>query len=147
MTPRPARTRGRNAGIAAIIRSTRPTVRCGDTPPALFEQISETDYRCTRCGVINTCEADSFPSFGGTTEWWERCTCLRYPCHRLQPHRSALNKRRPQRESAVPFPPVLGEEKSLRASLLEDARQLANAHPTGNALRAKEKATDDRPSQ
>lgn len=40
----------------------------------LFERVSETDYRCTRCGATNTCEADSFPSFGGTTEWWERCT-------------------------------------------------------------------------
>ncbi|GGN23845.1 hypothetical protein GCM10011609_76950 [Lentzea pudingi] len=44
------------------------------SPESLFEQISDTDYRCTRCGATNTCESDSFPSFGGTTEWWERCT-------------------------------------------------------------------------
>lgn len=39
----------------------------------LFEQIGEDDYRCTRCGAVNTCEFDSFSSYGGTTEYHEKC--------------------------------------------------------------------------
>ncbi|MFI6098196.1 hypothetical protein ACIA8G_21760 [Lentzea sp. NPDC051213] len=30
-------------------------------PEPLFEQISETDHRCTRCRATNTCESDAFP--------------------------------------------------------------------------------------
>ncbi|TWP46042.1 hypothetical protein FKR81_37350 [Lentzea tibetensis] len=47
------------------------------TGEPLFELCSETDHRCTRCGAINTCESDSLPGYGGTTEWWERCTACR----------------------------------------------------------------------
>jgi len=59
-----------------VVLTTTPT-----TPPSpddlaepLFERVSDTDHRCTRCGATNTRESDSFPSFGGTTDWWERCT-------------------------------------------------------------------------
>lgn len=57
-------------------RMTTPTTPLGpdDLSAPLFEQISETDHRCTRCGATNTCESHSFPSFGGTTDWWQRCT-------------------------------------------------------------------------
>jgi len=59
--------------ILMVKRTTPPS--SGDPPSEpLFERIGETDYRCTRCGATNTCQSDWFPSFGGTTEWWERCT-------------------------------------------------------------------------
>lgn len=40
----------------------------------LFTPISEDDEQCTVCGALNTRECDSFTSFGGCTDWWERCT-------------------------------------------------------------------------
>lgn len=45
----------------------------------LFEQIGEDDYRCTNCDARTTdypnlIEAEEFPSYGGTTEGYERCT-------------------------------------------------------------------------
>jgi hypothetical protein len=51
-----------------------PAIGHDDAPPPLFEQISATDHRCTRCGATNSGESESFPSFGGTTEWREQCT-------------------------------------------------------------------------
>jgi hypothetical protein len=40
----------------------------------LFTPISDTDEQCTFCGAVNTCERESFPSFGGTVEGHETCT-------------------------------------------------------------------------
>jgi hypothetical protein len=32
------------------------------------------DVRCVRCGAVNTQDGETFASYGGTTEWWQRCT-------------------------------------------------------------------------
>jgi hypothetical protein len=66
--------RDRHRRTTLTAKLTTPPNSSDPPPEPLFERIGETDYRCTRCGATNTCEADSFPSFGGTTDWWEHCT-------------------------------------------------------------------------
>jgi hypothetical protein len=43
-------------------------------PGPLFEPIDAQHVRCTMCGAVDTIQARSIPSFGGTTEGYERCT-------------------------------------------------------------------------
>ncbi len=44
-------------------------------PGGLFEQITaEGDVRCLICAAINTRDSDAIASFGGTTEYFARCT-------------------------------------------------------------------------
>jgi hypothetical protein len=45
----------------------------------LFEQIGEDDYRCIECKATtierpSLIEGETFDSYGGTTEGYERCT-------------------------------------------------------------------------
>lgn len=43
-------------------------------PGPLFEPIDDHHTRCTMCDEVDTRQAQSLPSFGGTVEGYERCT-------------------------------------------------------------------------
>lgn len=43
-------------------------------PGHLFVALNDTDEQCGNCGAVNTCDADTIDSFGGTTEYHQRCT-------------------------------------------------------------------------
>jgi hypothetical protein len=43
-------------------------------PGHLFAMIAEAHVMCLMCGRLDTIDADTFDSYGGTTEGYERCT-------------------------------------------------------------------------
>ena len=43
-------------------------------PGPLFAMIAEAHVMCLICGRLDTIDADTFDSYGGTTEGYERCT-------------------------------------------------------------------------
>jgi len=43
-------------------------------PGPLFVPVDNVHVRCTMCGAVDTMLTDSFDSFGGTTEGYEKCT-------------------------------------------------------------------------